>query len=189
MRCQDERVLPASQRIKPPVKTRERYRITECASRAFLSACIRETYLRKCELSSKINLFQEGLNRGTHLPSQRGQADHQVHCGAGRRWSTPFPRHTLLRKREDGSPDVFVYRKPTHRPDRYLHFESHHPTHVNRGVVRYLHDRARGLISTQDNLQKEVDHLAQFLKQNGYKQLLAHYLKYLCLASSRSFSA
>ena len=74
---------------------------------------------------------------------------------------------TLLRRREDGSLDVSVYRKPTHT-DRYLHFESHHPTHVKRGVVRCLHDRARRVISTQDNLQKEVDHLARVLKQNGY---------------------
>ena len=75
--------------------------------------------------------------------------------------------NTLLRRRRDGSLDVSVYRKPTHT-DRYLHFESHHPTHVKRGVVRCLHDRARGVISTQDNLQKEVDHLARVLKQNGY---------------------
>ena len=63
--------------------------------------------------------------------------------------------------------DVSIYRKPTHT-DRYLHFESHHPTHVKRGVVRCLHDRAREIISTQDNLQKEVDHLARVVKQNGY---------------------
>ena len=74
---------------------------------------------------------------------------------------------TLLRRREDGSLDVSIYRKPTHT-DQYLHFESHHPTHVKRGVVRCLHDRAREIISTQDNLQKEVDHLARVLKQNGY---------------------
>ena len=49
---------------------------------------------------------------------------------------------TLLRRREDGSLDVSVYRKPTHT-DQYLHFESHHPTHVKRRVVRCLHDRAR----------------------------------------------
>ena len=74
---------------------------------------------------------------------------------------------TLLRRRRDGSLDVSVYRKPTHT-DWYLHFESHHPTHVKRGVVRCLHDRARGVVSTQDNLQKEVDHLARVLKQNSY---------------------
>ena len=73
----------------------------------------------------------------------------------------------LLRRREDGSLDVSFYRKPTYT-NWYLHFESHHPTHVKRGVVRCLHDRTRGIISTQDNLQKEVDHLAIVLKQNGY---------------------
>ena len=58
----------------------------------------------------------------------------------------PF-RDTLLRRRENDSLDVSVYRKPMHM-DRYLHFESHHPTHVNR--VRCLHDKARGIISTQE---------------------------------------
>ena len=35
-------------------------------------------------------------------------------------------------------------------------------------MERCFHDRARGIISTQDNLQKEVDHLARVLKQNAY---------------------
>ena len=109
---------------------------------------------------------QEGLNRRTPTPSQRGQADHQVHCGAGRGWDTPVPRHATQEER-GWRLDVSIYRKPTHT-DKYLHFESHHPTHVKRGVVRCLHDRAREIISTQDNLQKEVDHLARVLKQNGY---------------------
>ena len=34
--------------------------------------------------------------------------------------------------------------------------------------MRCLHNRAREIISTQDNFQKEVDHLARVLKQNGY---------------------
>ena len=34
--------------------------------------------------------------------------------------------------------------------------------------MRCFHDTARGIISTQDNLQKEVDHLARVLKQNAY---------------------
>ena len=54
---------------------------------------------------------------------------------------------TLLRRREDGSLDLSVYRKPIHM-DWYLHFDSHHPTHVKRGLVKCLHDRARGIINT-----------------------------------------
>ena len=38
MRCRDEGVLPTSLRIRPPVKTREGYRIAEQAGKAFLSA-------------------------------------------------------------------------------------------------------------------------------------------------------
>ena len=38
-------------------------------------------------------------------------------------------------------------------------------THKKRGVVRCLCNR---IISTLDNLQKETDHLARVLKQNGY---------------------
>ena len=57
---------------------------------------------------------------------------------------------TLLRRREDGSLDISIYRKPMHM-DRYLHFKFHHLTHVKRGVVRCLYDRAKE-ISMQDNL-------------------------------------
>ena len=55
---------------------------------------------------------------------------------------------TLLRRRENGSLDVSIYRKPMHTD----HLESHYLTDVKRGVVRCLHERTRGIISTQDNL-------------------------------------
>ena len=79
----------------------------------------------------------------------------------------------MLLGREDDSLDVSIYRKPMHT-DQYLHFESHHPTHMKRGVVRCHHNRAREIISTQDNPQKEVDHLARVLKQNGYPAKFIH---------------
>ena len=44
--------------------------------------------------------------------------------------SIPF----LDTRKVDGKLDVTVYRKPTHT-DRYLHFSSHHPTHVKKGLV------------------------------------------------------
>ena len=40
--------------------------------------------------------------------------------------------------------------------------------------MKCLHDRARGIISTQDNLQKKVDYLAKVLKQNGYPTNFIH---------------
>ena len=123
-----------------------------------------------------------GCGRGMLMtlsaPSRRAQLknSYTISMGSGRPSSSLWSRkrmghsHSLTHYsggERMGSLDVSIYRKPTHT-DRYLHFESHHPTHVKRGVVRCLHDRAREIISTQDNLQKEVDHLARVLKQNGY---------------------
>ena len=54
--------------------------------------------------------------------------------------SIPFLDTRVTRKVE-GKLDITVYRKPTHT-DRYLHFSSH-PTHVKKGLVRCLYDRAR----------------------------------------------
>ena len=55
--------------------------------------------------------------------------------------SLPF-LDTLLQRKEDGSLGVTVYSKPTHT-DRYLDFQSHHPHHVKRGLVRCLYDTQR----------------------------------------------
>ena len=49
LRCRDEGAIPASLRIKPPVRTREGYKIAERASRAFLRARVRESYRKKRE--------------------------------------------------------------------------------------------------------------------------------------------
>ncbi len=48
----------------------------------------------------------------------------------------------LLKRESDGMLTYTVYRKPAHT-DRYLHFKSHHPSHVKRGIVRCLYQRAR----------------------------------------------
>ena len=47
-----------------------------------------------------------------------------------------------------------VYRKKTHT-DRYLHFQSHHPVHVKRGVVRSLFDRVNRVTTSPEDLQRE----------------------------------
>ena len=51
--------------------------------------------------------------------------------------SIPFLDTRITRKVE-GKLDIIVYRKSTYR-DRYLHFNSHHPTHANKGLVRCLY--------------------------------------------------
>ena len=63
--------------------------------------------------------------------------------------SLPF-LDALLQRKDDGNLDVTVYRKPTHT-DWYLDFLSHHPSHVKRGLVRCLYDRARSITTRQEN--------------------------------------
>ena len=80
--------------------------------------------------------------------------------------SIPF-LDTRVTRKVDGKLDVTVYRKPTHT-DRYLHFSSHHPTHVKKGLVRCLYDRARNITKEASNLETEKAHLPGALQRNGY---------------------
>ncbi len=73
----------------------------------------------------------------------------------------------LLKRESDGMLTSTVYRKPTHT-DRYLHFKSHHPNHVKKGVVRCLYQRARRVTNMSENLKGEEKHLHKVLQSNGY---------------------
>ena len=100
-----------------------------------------------------------------------------ISMGSGRlsssRWSRKKTGHSFSLIHYSGEERMVAWmslsicRKPMHM-DRYLHFKSYPPVHMQRGVVRCLHDRARGIVNTQDKLQNEVDHLARVLKRNGY---------------------
>ena len=100
----------------------------------------------------------------THLNSVRPSIRFTVEVEKDGR--LPF-LDTLLQRRDDGSLDVTVYRKPTHT-DRYLDFHSNHPPQVKRGLVKCLFDRARTITTGQNNLRKEEHHLTRVLRQNGY---------------------
>ena len=63
--------------------------------------------------------------------------------------------------------DITIYCKPTHT-DKFLHFSSYHPTHVKKGLVRCLYDRARSITKETTNLKTEKTHLAGALQRNGY---------------------
>ena len=80
--------------------------------------------------------------------------------------SLPF-LDTSLTRREDGTLNVTVFRKQTHT-DRYLHFNSHHPTSAKRAAVRSLFDRARNITLRKEDLRKEEEHLTTTFRQNGY---------------------
>ena len=77
--------------------------------------------------------------------------------------SLPF-LDTKLTRREGGTLDVTVFRKPTHT-DRYLHFSSHHPASAKKAAVRSLFDMARN-VTLRKNLREE--HLTTTFTQNGY---------------------
>ena len=135
MRCRDEGVIPASLRIKPPVKTRQGYRIAECASRAFLSARIRETYLRKHELTSKVNMLQGGL--GTELSTADYQKVMNFSYRAAERTHNETKRTQILK----------LERLANHRSRRW----DLHPEGLERWVIN-LTDRT--LTPAQEDVLK-----------------------------------
>ena len=60
-----------------------------------------------------------------------------------------------------------VYRKPTHT-NRYLQFESHHPSSVKSGVVACLVNRAITVSSDQTARDAELKRIHKIRKANRY---------------------
>ena len=71
----------------------------------FLPPCLLITAIQQPGTSSppsRLKRSSEGviwMCRASSTPSQWGQADHQVHCGAGRRQNTPVSRHATQKER------------------------------------------------------------------------------------------
>lgn len=74
---------------------------------------------------------------------------------------------TMTSRNPDGTIKTSVYRKATHT-DKYLQFNSHHPTQHKRSVARTLLDRAKNIPSTDADKLSEVQHVVDALKINGY---------------------
>lgn len=72
-----------------------------------------------------------------------------------------------VKRSQDGSLYISVYRKPTHT-DQYLHFSSHHPLHQKLGVVRTLYHRCDSIVTAENDRISEKQHLQCALKGCGY---------------------
>ncbi len=78
---------------------------------------------------------------------------------------------------KNGKITIEVYRKPTHT-DRYLDFNSHHEKKHKISTASTLLNRACNLPSTADAKSKEVKHISDALKANGYpKSIISNILK------------
>ena len=80
---------------------------------------------------------------------------------------------TLVTRKPNGEIFTSVYRKPTHT-DRYLNFNSHHPTNAKRAVVHSLMDRAKNIPSTSADKEGEIKHVENALVQNGFSKKFIH---------------
>ena len=76
--------------------------------------------------------------------------------------SLPF-LDTLITIQPDNTLSTTVYRKPIHT-DQYLHWDSNHHITAKQSVFNTLAHRAKTVSSTQDSLDKELDHVKTALK-------------------------
>jgi len=63
----------------------------------------------------------------------------------------------------DGTIKTRVYRKATHT-EKYLQFNSQHPSQHKRSVARTLLDRAKNIPSTDEDRLSEVQHVVDALE-------------------------
>ena len=80
--------------------------------------------------------------------------------------SLPF-LDTLLKRNNDGTISVLVYRKPTHT-DQYLQFTSNHPSSTKDAVMSSLFRRAKEIVSDENDLKRENERISNVLSENGY---------------------
>ena len=62
-----------------------------------------------------------------------------------------------------------VYHKPTHT-DKYLHYQSYHPHHINTGIIRTLMRRSKQICNTAEAAHHEQHDLVQVFQSNGYPE-------------------
>ena len=85
-----------------------------------------------------------------------------------------LPFLDVLVQRDQNQLSTSVYRKPTHT-DQYLHYTSHHPLQVKKGIISTLTRRAKNISSTPHALETELQHLRHtFIHYNQYPPSLVN---------------
>ena len=95
-----------------------------------------------------------------HINNQDPHIQFTVECTQP--GSPPF-LDTLITIQPDNTLSTTVYRKPFHT-DQYLHWDSNHHITAKQSVFNTLAHRAKTVSSTQDSLDKEMDHIKSALK-------------------------
>ncbi len=75
---------------------------------------------------------------------------------------------TKVMVKNNGSPKIQVYRKPTHT-DQYLNWDSNHPLEHKRSVIRTLLGQADQVVSEEQDKKEEKEHVKKVPKCNGYR--------------------
>ena len=76
----------------------------------------------------------------------------------------------MTTRNPNGTIKASLYIKGTHT-DKYLQFNSHHPSQHKCSVARTLLDKAKNIPSTDADKLSEVQHVVDALKINGYTDL------------------
>ena len=92
---------------------------------------------------------------------------------------------TMTTRNPVGTIKTSVYRKATHT-DKYLQFNSHHPSQHKRSVARTLLDRAKNIPSTDPDKSTEIQHVVDALKINGYTDQFIRSCKNTTVSTNQS---
>ena len=118
-------------------------------------------WLRFVDDTFVINQAQHSDNLLQHINNQDPSIQFTVE--PTQQGSLPF-LDTLVTINQDNTLSTSVYRKPTHT-DQYLHWDSNHHITAKQSVFNTLTHRAKVVSSTQENLNKELQHIRSALEQ------------------------
>ena len=117
-------------------------------------------WLRFVDDTFVINKAEQSQNLLQHINSQDPHIQFTVE--PTQQDSLPF-LDTLVTIQPDNTFSTTGYRKPTHT-DQYLHWDSNHHITAKQSVFNTLAHRAKTVSSSQDSMDKELEHIKTALK-------------------------